>query len=161
MIHRRPTQGFTLIEILVVIAILGILMAIGFGNYTRWRANSAVMEGAQQFARDVDRTRTSAKRENTCWLIQPSSLTDPTTTYELQKFATAECTGTASSTQTRNMPAGTQIRYSSGNPKSVGFSPPYGTTDSSPNEYTVIWKNDSSIKRVVRVTSVLGRTVIR
>ena len=161
MIIRESAQGFSLVEMLVVIAILGILMALGFGSYTRWRASSAVMEGAQQFARDIDRTRTSAKRENTCWLIQPTSFTAEVTTYQIQKFANGVCTGTASSTQTRTLPAGTQLRYVSGSPMYVNFTPPYGTTDAAPNEYTVSWKNNTAIQRSVRVTSIMGKTVIR
>ena len=155
----RSRQGFTLIEVLVVIAILGILMALGFGSYTRWRASSAVMEGAQQFARDVDRTRTSAKRENACWRIQPSASTNATT-YLVERFTTATCTGTAASTQTRTLPRGTQMTSNS-TEINVNFVPPYGTTDASPNEYTVAWTSNTTISRTIRITSVLGKTVIR
>ncbi|GHF89465.1 pilus assembly FimT family protein [Deinococcus ficus] len=161
MTHPSATQGFTLIEMLVVIAILGILMAIGFGSYTRWRASSAVMEGAQQFARDMDRTRTNAKRDNSCWRIQPTAKTN-TSSYTIQKFKGASCTVVDTPPQTRTLPAGTRLTYNAvSGTGGLSFVPPYGTTDASPNTYTVAWGSDANIKRTVRVTSVLGKTVLK
>jgi len=153
-------QGFTLIEVLVVITILGILMALGFGSYTRWRASSAVIEGAQQFARDVDRTRTSAKRENACWQIKLTTSSD-SSTYQLLSFTNSDCTGTASRTQNRTLPTGTRLSFLSGNPEYINFFPPYGTTDSANNKYEVKWAANSLIKRAVHVSSILGKTVIK
>ncbi|MDP9764285.1 pilus assembly FimT family protein [Deinococcus enclensis] len=153
-------QGFTLIEVLVVIAILGILMAVGISNYARWRANSAVMEGAQQFARDVDRTRTSAKRENACWQIKLTSSSN-STSYQLLRFTNTDCSGTANRTQTRSLPTGTRLSFLSGQPEYINFFPPYGTTDSAPNRYEIKWAANSLIKRAVHVSSILGKTVIK
>lgn len=44
MNSRKPEQGFTLIEVLTVITIIGILIAIGFVSYNSiiWRANMDV-----------------------------------------------------------------------------------------------------------------------
>ncbi|MFC4426667.1 prepilin-type N-terminal cleavage/methylation domain-containing protein [Deinococcus navajonensis] len=62
MSKHRPTQGFTLLEVLVLLGVLGILLAIGFMSATQWRqklrADNFLAEMASDF--NVSRTRTLA-----------------------------------------------------------------------------------------------------
>lgn len=145
-----------------MIAIIGILAAIGIVNLSRWRATSAVMEGAQQFAQAVSRTRTDAKRANACRQIRLTGATTGTTQYEVRRFPLAVCSGTATSTQTYTMPPGTTLTLmSAASTNDVNFKPPYGTTDPSPNSYEVQWAANTGIKRVLRLTSVFGKVIIK
>lgn len=57
------SAGMTLLEMLVVLAIIGILAAVGLGSYARWtqkmRAEAAVADVQRVFARAKARVRTS------------------------------------------------------------------------------------------------------
>lgn len=158
-------RGFTLIELLIVITIIGVLLAIGIVNYARWRASSTVMEGAQQFAQAVNAARTGAKRTNACWQIGVVSTTATNTEYRIRQYAAA-CPSAGSSTpaptQTRtySMPTGTRLEHSSG-ASTISFRPPYGTADSSPDEFKVRWANNTSIQRNVRLTGIFGKVIIK
>lgn len=158
-------DGFTLIELLIVIAIIGILAAIGMVNYARWRASSAVMEGAQQFAQAVGAARTGAKRANACWQIGVVATTATNTQYQIKQYAAAcpasgSSTPTPTQTRTYAMPAGTRLVYSSGS-STVSFRPPYGTADSSPDEFKVQWSNNTAIEKNVRLTGIFGKVIIK
>jgi type IV pilus assembly protein PilE len=107
---RRPIQrGFTLIELMVVIAILSILAAIAIPNYTKYVLRSETTEGTtalanakiqmEQYFQD-NRTYCS---DNTC-----SPTTCPTTVqsqWPTSKFFTFSCSNIVGNTTTGIDPA--------------------------------------------------------
>lgn len=152
-------QGFTLIELLIVIAMVGILAAVGITSYARWRATSTVMDGAQQFAQAVNRTRTGAKQANACWRI---ALGPANNQYQVTKFTGPVCTTTGGTSQTYSMPTGATLAVDTGfTVSSMGFNPPFGTTDTIANQFVVAWSANSSITRTVRVTGIFGKVIVR
>lgn len=158
------SQGFSLIEALIVLAIVGILATVTIGSYARWRASSTVLDAAQQFAQAVATTRTGAKRANTCWQIRLSAPLSSATSYEVRRFPHHACTGTPAQEQIYALPPGTMIRLTgvtSTGTNNVNFIPPYATTDPAPNTYVVQWRANPSIQRTVRVTSILGKVVVK
>lgn len=60
----RPTQGFTLIEVLLVIAVVGILLGIGWATYTRAIQSNQLTEQANRLARDLSGARSAAQRQS-------------------------------------------------------------------------------------------------
>jgi prepilin-type N-terminal cleavage/methylation domain-containing protein len=61
----KPQQGFTLIEVLLVLALIGIIGGIGFNEWLGASKRGAVRSAAVQIAADLERVRSSARRYNT------------------------------------------------------------------------------------------------
>lgn len=161
--------GVTLLEVLVVIAILGILLAVGVGSFARWRATSAVGQGAQEFTQAVRTTRSGAKRANACWQISLVAYSATNTQYQVKEYGGPACSTGATPLRTRvyAAPAGTQlVRVDSAGTVSstatpINFVPPYGTSDSAPDNFQVRWIANPAIRRDVRVTGIFGKVIVR
>ncbi|GGL10361.1 pilus assembly FimT family protein [Deinococcus radiotolerans] len=151
-------SGFTLAELLVVLAIIGILAALGVSSYLRWRASSAVLEGTQVFTQAVNAARTGAKRLNACQEVQlTASSASPSLT--VRAYPDNACAGTPT-TRVLPLPAGVQASLDSG-VNSLSFRAPYGSTDAAAAQFTVFWAADPSIQRPVRVTGVFGKVIVK
>ncbi|MXV19967.1 prepilin-type N-terminal cleavage/methylation domain-containing protein [Deinococcus xianganensis] len=153
----RPA-GFTLLEVLIVVAIVGILAALGLGSYSRWRASSAVGEGTQVFTQAVNAARTGAKRLNTCQeVLLTAASASPSLT--VRAYPGSTCSGTPT-TRTLNLPAGVQASLDTGT-NSLSFRAPYGSTDAAPAQFKVFWAADPAITRLVRVTGIFGKVIVK
>jgi type IV fimbrial biogenesis protein FimT len=59
-----PARGFTLIEMVVVVAILGILVGLGASSYSAWVANSRIRTAAETLASGLSAARNEAIKRN-------------------------------------------------------------------------------------------------
>jgi type IV fimbrial biogenesis protein FimT len=64
LIPAGPARGFTLIEMVVVVAILGILVGLGASSYSAWIANSRIRTAAETLASGLSAARNEAIKRN-------------------------------------------------------------------------------------------------
>lgn len=60
----EPQEGFTLIEILMTMVIMGILMAVAIPNFSKWKEKHEINGQAQKVYFDLMLARTSAVKNN-------------------------------------------------------------------------------------------------
>lgn len=71
----RPQGGVTLIELLITVAVLAIILALGVPNLRQMLVRNQSSAIAVEFANDVSRTRTEAISRNSCVAICMSANT--------------------------------------------------------------------------------------
>lgn len=89
---RRPVHGFTLIELVVAITILGLALAAVMPDVSAWLRNQRIRNMAESMQSGLQRARAEAVRRNvpvTFWLV---NLTDAQT---LNNDCTVSATGTS------------------------------------------------------------------
>jgi len=145
----RPKQagsGFTLLELLIVTAIVGVVIAGSLGQYQNFRIRSIVQEAAQQIATDLEKERFASQRFNE----ERGLVVDTNNPYQYSLNGI-----------TKYLPSGIELTKA-GRSKSVTFYPPYGTTGASERTFLVSWKNrPERYYRFVRVVGVTGKVIIQ
>ncbi|GAA0511117.1 prepilin-type N-terminal cleavage/methylation domain-containing protein [Deinococcus depolymerans] len=142
----RPahTQGFTLIEILIVIAVLGIALAIAGNSLLGYLQSQQMQEGARQVAGDIERVRSGAMRYNKDATFEVIS----STSYRMTVNDVAE---------TVTLPYGLQVTSTPANVK-LTYSAPY--SELSGAAATIVVKRSSgTTQKTLRTVGVTGKVV--
>lgn len=85
-LHATSNRGFTVLELLIVMAVAGILMAIGASTLTGLRNTLTLEEAAQQLVQDVQTTRARAMSSGNDWRLVVTDVRN----YVLQEDASGD-----------------------------------------------------------------------
>jgi prepilin-type N-terminal cleavage/methylation domain-containing protein len=138
--------GFTLLEILIVLAVLGIVFSIGFVNLRGWVLSNSLQEGASQVGADLERLRSSAWRNNTDGILRVGA---GGSSYTLILSG-------SSSVQT--LPSGVSV--SAGSTGDITYTAPYGELgEATSRELTLNVAGDSSRELKLYLVGVTGKVI--
>ena len=86
--RHKSERGFTLAELIMLIAVIGILSVMAVPAFLRYYQAATLKSGAQQFAALVNQARELAIKENSRFCVKMSSSTQ-------MMYTRLNCTGTA------------------------------------------------------------------
>lgn len=136
-------KGFTIIELLLVCAIIGIVSAVAAPNFLAARNRARVGETASQLAADLQRARSSAQRTNAAASLTWLDKTQYRTVID----------GT---TVTRKLPDKVEITAPAGT--AITYRAPFGEVDGTvPVTFTVSLQGRADVTRSVRVIGTTGK----
>ena len=136
---RSSRRGFTMIELLIVLAVMSVLMSIVAPRFNEYRDSWELESAAQQLVGDVHRARIEAfKRNQVVWLTMTSS-----TAYTTRFLGVSELPGVTT--------------FSSGVGDTVKFTS-FGPTLTGPVDLSL---QHSGRTMVVRVDAAGGTQVVR
>ena len=142
----RKEEGFSLLELLLVCAIIGILGAVVTTTFTGATRRSQVSEASAQLASDLQRARSSAQRFNQNAVIRIATTT--ATTYTLTLGTQAAIT--------RTLPTNTQVSVTAA-PLVITYSAPFGEMSPMTGATLTARSRNGSEARAVRVLGVTGK----
>lgn len=131
-------RGLSLLELLIVLAVFGILAAIGVVALLHYRDTVALKQAAAQVATDLEHARSLARRTS---VSQEFSAADGAHTYTI-------------SGQTYTLPPG--VTFAEGQ-EHISFTAPYGTTSASPKSLEL---QNRGGKIHVNVLGIGGKVVV-
>lgn len=102
--HRLPQRGFTLIEVAIVVALLGVLMSIALPAISDWIATQRVRTAAEGVLNGLQLARGEAVRQNTTADLQIAA--DGISWNVVANGATVQTRGAESAGSVTATPAG-------------------------------------------------------
>ncbi|RTG92022.1 prepilin-type N-terminal cleavage/methylation domain-containing protein [Thermus scotoductus] len=145
-------RGLSLLEVLVVLALLGILAALAVPAYGRWRAQAELNQAARSLTWAFQQARAEAKRTATprCVTVFPAA--------DGQAAGWSMDQTCPSQGPPQHPLRGVKLTLTS--PQSASFSPPYGTVDFEYLDFPLQHASRPDLTRTVRVLGVTGKVVV-
>ncbi len=142
---RRLQQGFTLLEMLVVMVIVGVLSALIFVNYARQVQQARLQSAVTSFSTDLEKARSAAWKSGQSVTIS---------VLATKKGYTYTVNSAPPQVQTMTLPDG--ITFSA--VATATYTPPFADVDASSNIFTLVSPN-VSLTDDVRVIGVTGKVI--
>lgn len=64
LIRRRPSRGFTIVEVMIALVVLGVLIALGAPGFAEWLQNQQIRAATEATLNGLQVARTEAVRRN-------------------------------------------------------------------------------------------------
>lgn len=148
---KRPSpNGVSLVEFLIVVAVLGILLGVGFVSLRSYQQSLAIREAATQVATELLNIRQQARRQSVNFSFQASANSN---TYRVGR------TSELASLPSKSLPPG--VVFQSVPPGgTVRFDAPYGIVTSGANGSYVLRGPGNRVLNV-NVVGRTGKVVVR
>ena len=111
----RTPSGFTLLELLIVIGMIGVLSAIGFASMGGLRRSQALDEAAANLSQQIQRARAQSMSTSTVWRVR---ITD-SDTFVLEQNTSTSTTPTWTNKSTIDLPG--SMTFSNTAQDTIGF----------------------------------------
>ena len=148
----RRARGFTLLELLLVCAIIGILSGLGVMSLRNAILNARLSEGSAQLAADLQRARSSAQRYNRDSVFSISG--SPATSYTLTLNGGTTNGGT---TQTRALPPDVKLTTTA---RTITYTAPFGELGVGDLKLILEMPERTDKTRVIKVLGVTGKVYL-
>jgi prepilin-type N-terminal cleavage/methylation domain-containing protein len=159
-------KGFTLLELVVVLSMIGILIALGLPAFVSWRSQQTCREASQQACQMLKKARSQAVTGNLQYMVVFKPMSSSIQVIQGGQAYNTPASGYGVPQQQFNAPAGVVIRTGTAGTSTqnfyVQFNPdgtallrsPSGATSTDPN----VSINDSgNIQKYLITTSQTGR----
>lgn len=147
---KNTTQGFSLVELLTILAVVGILSGIAFSAAQRAMQRQQVAEAASQVMQDIERLRSSAIKtsQDATLTLNPSNKNEYTLTYWNN--------GTNKITQTVKVANGATLDMEGAT--ALAYTAPYGELAAPNRTVTVLPQNgNQNMKNIFYIVGVTGQ----
>ena len=158
---RHGQAGYTFIELLIVIAILAVLFAVGINTYREARRRAEVREGLAMLSATLQEARSLAQRFNVTTRVR---FTDPRTFVLEAK----DRRGNTHRNYHRELPVYLELHYSKDGSSwrstpsldEVTYTAPFGETSASSTLFRVRHVRNRRIAACLRIIGVTGKVVL-
>ncbi len=156
----RRRSGYTLLEVLIVLAVLAILLALGFSTYRKARWRAEVNDALIALASTLRDARSAAQRFNVSMKVRFTSD---------RKYLLEAKTGSSASVRSysREVPSDLELRYSKDGTtwkppagKEIAYSAPFGETGATGTLFRIRHVRDPSLEACLRIVGVTGKVVV-
>lgn len=148
VIQKSRQRGFSLLELLLVIAIIGVVSAFGLSSFRAESERARINQAAAQVVADLQRARSASQRYN-----QDASFSINATTTDKYELVIGGVTSK------RTLPTGAQL--SAANAFTLKYSAPFGEVrDAIPSTITVKLAGRDTKPRYIKVLGVTGKVIL-
>ena len=156
---RALQSGFTLLEMLIVLAVLGILFAVGLTTFAQQSRQTLIRQAAVQIQADLEQLRSSSIRYNRDFEFRWANASLNGYSIDVNDPVTAG----AVINRNRVLPDGIEIDIAGSTPTtvSISYSSPLAVVTAAPPVFRVRIANSTSTNPLfIKIIGVTGRVAI-